>query len=123
MCDNESLLKFEFRSPKTSGQMVFSFPCAYLAVMYRLFTFFLYRIDPEKVHYLTMWCLITFLKFPGARSFLRAIYKVKGEALPRKVAGMHFTNPVGLAAGFDKNGKYLNAMAVLRGCVSIRSAL
>ena len=93
--------------------MVFSFPCAYLAVMYRLFTFFLYRIDPEKVHYLTMWCLITFLKFPGARSFLRAIYKVKGEALPRKVAGMHFTNPVGLAAGFDKNGKYLNAMAVL----------
>ncbi len=60
-----------------------------------------------------MWCLMTFLKIPGARALLRIIFQVRGDALHRKVAGMDFANPVGLAAGFDKNGRYLNAMAVL----------
>lgn len=60
-----------------------------------------------------MWCLMAFLKIPGARALLQAVFKVKGETLHRKVSGMEFSNPIGLAAGFDKNGKYLNAMAVL----------
>lgn len=44
---------------------------------------------------------------------MKAIYGYQNKALQRSVAGIDFTNPVGLAAGFDKNGLYLNAMATL----------
>lgn len=81
--------------------------------MYRFFTLFLYRIDPEKAHYITMWCLMTFLKLPGAKSLMKALFAHQRTTLNRTVAGMRFSNPVGLAAGFDKNGLYLNAMATL----------
>ncbi len=87
--------------------------CAYLTAMYRFLTFFLYRIDPERAHHLTMWCLMLFLKIPGAKALLKSIFQKHKPSFQRRVAGMDFFNPVGLAAGFDKNGLYLNAMAVL----------
>lgn len=46
-------------------------------------------------------------------SLLRAIYGTKHKSLERKIAGLDFKNPIGLAAGFDKDGKYFNAMSVL----------
>lgn len=60
-----------------------------------------------------MWCLMAFLKIPGAGYLLKSLFSYRNNSLPRKVAGMNFSNPVGLAAGFDKNGRYLKAMSVL----------
>lgn len=81
--------------------------------MYRLLKFFLFRIDPEKAHYFTMWWFMALLKVPGVKVLFKALFQLKHASLERTVAGMKFANPVGLAAGFDKNGLYLNAMATL----------
>lgn len=53
------------------------------------------------------------LVIPGMASLLRAIYGTKHKSLERKIAGLGFKNPIGLAAGFDKDGKYFNAMSIL----------
>jgi dihydroorotate dehydrogenase len=63
----------------------------------------LFWFDPEKVHYFT-FSLIRFLsKIPGVSSIFRAIYVVEDPRLETEVLGLKFKNPVGLAAGFDKD--------------------
>jgi len=81
--------------------------------MYRLLKFFLFRIDPERAHYFTMWWFMALLKIPGVKSIMKSLFSKKHPSLERTVAGMKFSNPVGLAAGFDKNGLFLHAMATL----------
>ena len=70
-------------------------------------------MDPEKAHYFTMWCFMALLKIPGLKWLLKSIYQPSKPQLGKTVAGLHFTNPIGLAAGFDKNARFLKAMAVL----------
>ena len=74
--------------------------------MYKLFIRpFLFLFDPEKVHYFT-FSLIRFLsKTPGFTSLFRLLYEVKDSRLETEVFGLIFKNPVGLAAGFDKDAK------------------
>lgn len=63
----------------------------------------LFQFDPEKVHYFT-FSLIRFLsKIPGFSSLLKSLYLVNDKRLETEVFGLKFPNPVGLAAGFDKN--------------------
>ena len=81
--------------------------------MYRLLKVILFRIDPEKAHYITMWWFMAALKIPGVKALVKALFQVKHPSLERTVAGMKFSNPVGLAAGFDKNGLFMQAMSVL----------
>jgi dihydroorotate dehydrogenase len=81
--------------------------------MYRLLKFFLFRIDPEKAHYITMWWFMALLKVPGVKTLMKSLFSTAHPSLERTVAGMKFSNPVGLAAGFDKNGLFLLAMATL----------
>ncbi|ASU33697.1 dihydroorotate dehydrogenase (quinone) [Mucilaginibacter xinganensis] len=52
-------------------------------------------------------------RFPGGAALSRAIWNVKSPKLEREVFGLRFTNPVGLAAGFDKNGELMGEMANL----------
>ena len=72
--------------------------------MYKLFIRpFLFLFDPEKIHYFT-FSLIRFLcKIPLMSLILRKIYKIEDKRLERTLFGITFKNPVGLAAGFDKN--------------------
>lgn len=81
--------------------------------MYGLLKVFLFRLDPEKAHQYTMWWMLKLMKIPGFKRLFRALYAYSDPALKRKVAGLEFSNPVGLAAGFDKNGLYLEAMSLL----------
>lgn len=53
------------------------------------------------------------LLIPGMSAILRSVYGTKHKSLERKIAGLDFQNPIGLAAGFDKDGKYFKAMSVL----------
>ena len=65
----------------------------------------LFLLQPETIHHL----LIRFLKLafaiPGIKALTRSRYHVKNPALERDFLGMRFSNPVGLAAGFDKNAE------------------
>ena len=63
----------------------------------------LFWFDPEKVHYFTFSAIRFVSKIPGFSSFFRAIYAVEDKRLETEVFGLKFKNPVGLAAGFDKD--------------------
>ena len=65
----------------------------------------LFLFDPEKVHYFT-FSVIRFLhKIPFVAGLIKSIYKVEDKKLERNLFGLTFKNPVGLAAGFDKDAK------------------
>ena len=63
----------------------------------------LFLFDPEKVHYFSFFMIKVLSAIPGVSSLIRGLYQVKHPALEREVFGLKFPNPVGLAAGFDKN--------------------
>jgi dihydroorotate dehydrogenase len=82
--------------------------------MYRyLIKPFMFLLDPEKAHHLTILLLKAALSLPGGRWIFDQLYSVKDPRLERKIMGLTFPNPVGLAAGFDKDGKYYEDMAAL----------
>jgi dihydroorotate dehydrogenase len=62
----------------------------------------LFTIDPEKIHYFT-FSIIRFLNKIGFGVLFRMCYQIKDPKLDRQVFGLKFPNPVGLAAGFDKD--------------------
>ncbi len=76
--------------------------------MYILFRTFLFLFDAEKVHYFVTDTLNFLLKIPLVKYFFRKSYVLDNPNLKRKVFGLDFPNPVGLAAGFDKNAAYFN---------------
>jgi dihydroorotate dehydrogenase len=65
----------------------------------------LFWFDPEKVHYFTFSLIRTVSKIPGVSSIFKSLYEVNDKRLEREVFGLKFKNPVGLAAGFDKDAK------------------
>lgn len=71
--------------------------------MYKsIFRPLLFKFDPEKVHYFT-FSLIRCLSALGFGGIFRCIYRTADPRLERKLFGLTFPNPVGLAAGFDKD--------------------
>jgi len=73
----------------------------------------LFNLDPEKAHHLTVKLFKTALKLPLTGSIFNGQYNYESPTLERTVFGLHFKNPIGLAAGFDKDGKYYKEMARL----------
>jgi dihydroorotate dehydrogenase len=63
----------------------------------------LFYFDPEKVHYFTFSLIRLVSKIPGFPSLFKALYEVNDSRLETEVFGLKFKNPVGLAAGFDKD--------------------
>jgi len=71
----------------------------------------LFCFDPEKVHRFT-FVLIKFIsKIPLIPNLIRSIYVVNDKRLERNLFGLTFKNPVGLAAGFDKDAKLFNELS------------
>lgn len=66
--------------------------------------------DPEKVHYKVFSMIKTMAKIPGASAINRSMFRVEDKRLEREVFGLKFPNPVGLAAGFDKDAKLFNEL-------------
>jgi dihydroorotate dehydrogenase len=66
---------------------------------------FLFQYDPEKVHYFTFSLIRQLSKIPGFSAITRKMYQVNDPRLEVEVFGLKFKNPVGLAAGFDKDAK------------------
>ncbi|MDR3678460.1 MAG: quinone-dependent dihydroorotate dehydrogenase [Flavipsychrobacter sp.] len=81
--------------------------------MYKLVRKALFTVEPEKVHYMVMKNLNRAYKIPFSRNILKSIFSVQHPSLERTLWGITFPNPVGLAAGFDKDAKYTDALACL----------
>ncbi len=76
--------------------------------MYSLIRPLLFQMDPEKAHNFSLSSLSTLEK-----CHLTALLAARVDDNPVEVMGLSFKNPVGLAAGLDKNGDYIDALAAL----------
>ncbi len=85
-------------------------PLVQIDKMYKLLKWFLFKSDPEKAHYFTYNLLGFLFKIPFVKPIWKSIYSVKNPILETTVAGIKFPNPVGLAAGFDKNALRVNEL-------------
>lgn len=65
----------------------------------------LFCFDPEKVHHFTFSLIRSLIKIPGMSFLFKSMYLVEDKRLERQLFGLTFKNPVGLAAGFDKDAK------------------
>ncbi len=70
-------------------------------------------MNPEKAHYFATDCLSFFCAIPGVSALMRGMYNVKHPKLEKELFGLKFKNPVGLAAGFDKDARWFNQLANL----------
>ncbi len=78
--------------------------------MYKLLQPLLFRLDAEASHHLAFGALRALSHLPG---FSRCLRGARAPALPVEVMGIKFPNPVGLAAGLDKNAEYAPLLAAL----------
>lgn len=81
--------------------------------MYSLIKPILFQFDPEQVHHAVTRGLRLFNRVPGGAALSRAVWSGQDVRLEREIFGLKFKNPVGLAAGFDKNGELIAEMANL----------
>ena len=81
--------------------------------MYKLVKPLFFSMDPETAHHTISGGLRRFCKLWGGKRVLRTAYGYEHASLEREVFGLKFKNPIGLAAGFDKNAEYVEEMAAL----------
>lgn len=81
--------------------------------MYSGLRFLLFQFDPEKIHHVVTGILNRFFRVIWFRNLVSKSLTLENEKLHREVFGLKFKNPVGLAAGFDKNAEYVEAFAAL----------
>ena len=79
--------------------------------MYKLLKNTLFLLPAEKAHTLTMYLLKLSFKIPGIKNIILYLFKVNSKKIEKKLWGITFPNPVGLAAGFDKNANYLDELS------------
>ena len=80
---------------------------------YPFFRRLLFKLDPERAHQLTLR-LIAFAGFlPPVRSLLRQVFSYSSPDLVVNALGLEFPNPLGLAAGYDKDGLGMHGLACL----------
>jgi dihydroorotate dehydrogenase len=72
----------------------------------------LFLFNPESVHRFVVRLIRFFMIIPGIRYLMTLSYCITDKSLERNVFGLKFRNPVGLAAGFDKNAEYYNELSV-----------
>lgn len=81
--------------------------------MFGLLSFLSPLIGAERAHNWALVLLGLLGKIPGAKWFMRKLYAVEHSSLERDVFGIHFRNPVGMAAGFDRNGDIFKELGAL----------
>jgi len=74
---------------------------------------YLFRLDPEWTHDRAIEAGRLLGSIPATRSMLSALYAFRDPRLEIEVCGIKFPNPIGLAAGFDKSGRAINALAAV----------
>lgn len=72
---------------------------------------FLFSKSPENAHYFTFRWIKRLFKIPGAHGIAESLYTFEDKALEVEAFGLKFKNPVGLAAGFDKDAKLFDELS------------
>ena len=78
--------------------------------MYKQFKNILFQLQPEDAHHFVTRNLKNYAAFPGVGKLLDKFYKYNHPSLEREVFGIKFKNPIGLAAGFDKNAEFIEEL-------------
>jgi dihydroorotate dehydrogenase len=73
----------------------------------------LFLKKPEDAHHLTFSMMKSFFNLPGLKSFIKGLYHFEDQSLEREVFGLTFKNPVGLAAGLDKDARLIDELGLL----------
>jgi dihydroorotate dehydrogenase len=73
----------------------------------------LFQLSAEKAHHFTFSLTKFFFNIPGVKFMNRSLFQVKSPKLEKELFGLKFPNPVGLAAGFDKDAKLIDELASL----------
>lgn len=81
--------------------------------MYNWIRRFLFLFPPEKVHYFSMNVFSVACAIPFIRSLLKNSFSYDNARSGSEQFGLHFKNPVGVGAGFDKNAKYLRELETM----------
>jgi dihydroorotate dehydrogenase len=81
--------------------------------MYKWLRSLLFLFPPESVHYFSMFILKVISATRPGRFLLRKSFSIENPSLHKPFAGITFKNPVGLAAGFDKNASWLQSLETL----------
>ncbi|HHP7241013.1 MAG TPA: quinone-dependent dihydroorotate dehydrogenase [Cyclobacteriaceae bacterium] len=81
--------------------------------MYALIKNLLFSLPPERAHYLTLNLFSVLIDLPIIGPGIKSLFRYEDRSLEKDLCGLHFINPVGLAAGFDKNAKYLKVFDAL----------
>jgi dihydroorotate dehydrogenase len=71
----------------------------------------LFLIQPEIIHNIINGIIKITCRIPGFELLIKGIFNIKNDKLVRIFAGLEFRNPVGLAAGFDKNALMFNELS------------
>jgi len=79
--------------------------------MYRIVRFFLFLFNAEFIHHISFRLIKFGLRFPGKIWITSLFFKLEDSRLEREVFGLKFPNPVGLAAGFDKDAKLFDELS------------
>lgn len=80
--------------------------------MYKIFIRpFLFLFDPEAIHHFVFKVLLLKGKIPGFKYIVSALFNFRRRELERTLFGLKFVNPVGLAAGFDKDARLIDELA------------
>lgn len=82
-------------------------------MIYDILKFFLFKASAERAHSIATALFRVTNAVPLMGHFTRWIFRLEHPDLITRLWGLEFQNPVGLAAGFDKDGKYINAMSSL----------
>ncbi|GAA4405490.1 quinone-dependent dihydroorotate dehydrogenase [Nibrella viscosa] len=86
----------------------------YFCAMYkRILLPILFRFDAETIHHLVTSAIKFAFRIPGVPALARRWFVVNDPRLERRVFGLTFPNPVGLAAGFDKNAELVDELSDL----------
>ncbi|MFY0599757.1 MAG: quinone-dependent dihydroorotate dehydrogenase [Cyclobacteriaceae bacterium] len=81
--------------------------------MYQLLKNFLFLLSAEKAHHFTTKSLRVLFKIPFFKSLFSSIYNYQDPKIERELFGLKFRNPVGLAAGFDKNAQFIHEFSAM----------
>lgn len=81
--------------------------------MYQTLRPLLFKCDAEKMHHLSLKALKALRALPFGDDVLLRFCAYGDESLAQEILGLRFYNPIGLAAGFDKDGRYVKALTTL----------
>jgi dihydroorotate dehydrogenase len=79
--------------------------------MYQIIKPLLFKFDPENIHHFVTGGLRAANRIWGVKPILKNAFQLEDKRLEREVFGLKFKNPLGLAAGFDKNADFIDELA------------